>query len=74
LFLLQFVEWFAHNSIVGLVKCLETNQKGNNKEKVKKISSSLALLVPVEHDDKIDNSHVPGISRSEAGDIATEDS
>jgi hypothetical protein len=55
------------------VKCLETNQKGSHKEKVQKLSSSLALLVPIEENDEIDNSHVPRISHSETGDVATEE-
>jgi hypothetical protein len=54
------------------VKCLEAVQKGNRREKGRKLSSSLSLLVPIEEDDKIDNSHVPEISNFEPADVATE--
>jgi hypothetical protein len=71
-FLLQFVEWLTYHSIIGLVKCLETIQRGNHWEKGQKLSSSLSLLVPVEENDNIDNSYVPGISNFETGGLATE--
>jgi hypothetical protein len=55
------------------VKCLETIQKGNRREKGQKLSSNLSLLVPVEENDKIDDSHVPRISNFETGDATTEE-
>jgi len=64
--------WEIGSSALSLVKCVEAIQKGNHWEKGQKLSSRLSLLVPVEENDNIDNSHVPGISNFETGDVATE--